>query len=115
VGWGGSVLENDRLLDCIENPVQATGHTALAAEIGFGVIFQDLARPVDPIDDPSHRGAPFGFPGFIGPRPVGHDEKLRRAGLPDRLEDLRCRVGAVENEERDRCLKMYVPYSMANL
>jgi hypothetical protein len=80
------ILEDDRLGDLGEDPVEPARDPALQPEVLVGEFAHDLARPVHILD---HRPGLRAEPRVLGvarPRPVRDHQQLRGARLADSLE-----------------------------
>ncbi len=96
------VLEHDRILGPIEDPVEAARHPPPDPEVLGGEVGLDLAVPVDAFDQRPRPRAGLAVAGMIGAGRVGEDQQPRRAGAAHRLEHPRGQIGAPEDRDRDR-------------
>src|SRR5262245_19687665 len=70
------VFKNNGLFHLFEHPAQSGGRTVPASEVDLRVVFQDLAWPIDALDDSPGRGAFFFLPFAVWPGAIGNYQEL---------------------------------------
>src|SRR5215207_1209224 len=81
------VLEDYRLVDLREDPVEPAGNPPLQPQILVGEVADDLAGPVDPLEPGARPLALARLLVVSGPRPVRDQEQPVRTRLANPLED----------------------------
>jgi hypothetical protein len=93
------IFQDDCFLAVIEDPRDSGIRSKVATQVDFGEVRQDLAFPIDLVDDGPRLGAQLNFLRVSGS--VGDDEQATRPGACDLRENSACRFRSVENQESD--------------
>ncbi len=95
------VFEDDRLFDLFEHPLKTGRRTDADAEVPIGIILQNLAVPVDAVDDHACRLAPLRLTSSIRTGTIGNHEQALGASGGNSVDDALGDVGPVEDEKRN--------------
>src|SRR5258708_4027862 len=99
------VLQDDRRLHLVEDPIEPGWYPELETEVLARVLSTDLPVPIDILD---HRPGRFGVAGLLsvaGARSVGDQEQLPRTCTANSIEDLGRPLRPPEEDQRDRRLQ----------